>query len=275
MHLGNIAISKFADRKVAWTCDQCPDGHPHKWTATVNSRSNGAGCPQCKGGKLCKHNSLAAVAPASAAYWDIQKNGCTADMILANSSAPAHWHCSNCKHDWITRPNRKAQRHSRCPNCTSGNRRTNQKHPTFVQSQHPLLAEQWDHERNAADGLYPDSVTLGSQKRVHWFCHKCCVGEPHRWTAMPSSRIGRSAGCPFCASRAVCKCNSLQTVFPSIAAEWNHDLNLGTPDDYTARCNKLVWWTSKDRGSWQQKIHSRSEGILLAEKRRQYVQDKL
>ena len=194
-------------------------------------------------------------------------------MILANSSVSAHWHCSNCEHEWITQPNRKAQRNSKCPKCFLSNRRSNRKHPTFAQCQHPLLAEEWDHERNAADGLFPDEVTLGSQKRVHWFCHKCRLGETHRWSATPSHRIAQSAGCPFCAGRAVCKCNSLQTIFPSIAKEWDHKLNLGKPEDYTARSHQLIWWKSKDRGSWQQRIHSRSEAVLLSKKRRQYVQD--
>ncbi|DBA72408.1 TPA: hypothetical protein ACH3X2_010440 [Trebouxia sp. C0005] len=30
-HLGNIVITKFSSIQVAWSCDQCPSGYPHKW----------------------------------------------------------------------------------------------------------------------------------------------------------------------------------------------------------------------------------------------------
>ena len=28
-HLGNILIAPHTNKKISWTCDQCPDGHPH------------------------------------------------------------------------------------------------------------------------------------------------------------------------------------------------------------------------------------------------------
>ncbi|KAL3155490.1 hypothetical protein ABBQ38_011044 [Trebouxia sp. C0009 RCD-2024] len=70
--LGDIDIRPYSYRKVQWICDQCPDGHPHSWSATVASRTNGTGCPLCRGCKVCKHNSLAAKAPSVAAQWDTQ-----------------------------------------------------------------------------------------------------------------------------------------------------------------------------------------------------------
>ena len=61
--LGDVIIKPYSNRKVWWQCDQCPDGHPHSWFAVVSNRSNGAGCPQCSGRLVCKHNSLRTKAP--------------------------------------------------------------------------------------------------------------------------------------------------------------------------------------------------------------------
>jgi len=58
MHLGGDVIKPYSNRKVWWSCDQCPDSLPHVWEAIVYSRSLGAGCPYCSGQEVCQHNSL-------------------------------------------------------------------------------------------------------------------------------------------------------------------------------------------------------------------------
>ncbi|KAL3130481.1 hypothetical protein ABBQ38_008298 [Trebouxia sp. C0009 RCD-2024] len=72
-HLGNTVIKPYSCLKVWSCCDKCPDGHLHSWSARVVSRSNGSGCPQCRGRKVCKHNSLATRAPKVAAQWTIRR----------------------------------------------------------------------------------------------------------------------------------------------------------------------------------------------------------
>ncbi|DBA68599.1 TPA: hypothetical protein ACH3X2_013537 [Trebouxia sp. C0005] len=59
MHLGHIVIRPASSRKVWWSCDQCPDGCPHIWEATVLNRTYGTGCPFCSGRAVCQHNTLA------------------------------------------------------------------------------------------------------------------------------------------------------------------------------------------------------------------------
>ena len=148
-HLGDIVIAKFSNRKVWWQCHQCPDSHLHRWPARVKSRSYGAGCPQCAGQKLCRHNSLATIAPKVALLWDNVKNGCTADMVLAGSHKSCHWQCHSCQHEWTASPKSKVHCGTGCPKC---NYKFNaRRHPTFAQCQHPLLHD-WDHQRNAAEG---------------------------------------------------------------------------------------------------------------------------
>ena len=240
----------------------------------MDHRSRGTGCPQCAGRRLCKHNSLATKAPRVAAYWDTAKNGCSADVVIANSSQPAHWRCDVCNHAWITTPHGKVVLNSGCPNCNTPLGKALRRHPTFAACQHPLLAE-WDHARNAADGHFPDKVTLKSNKKIHWMCNKCPLGQQHSWTARPSDRLGKQSGCPFCAGQAACKCNSLQTHHPAIAAEWQNDKNIGTPQGYTSASRSVVWWRNAERGSWQQSIHSRTNSIAKVVAARKYVKEQL
>ena len=101
-----------------------------------------------------------------------------------------------------------------------------------------------------------------SCKQIYWLCKKCPAGQQHSWSAAPNSRTGRSKhGCPCCAGKAACQCNSLQALHTSIAAEWDHGKNKGQPSDHTAGSQHMAWWSSPQRGSWQQTINSRTNNI--------------
>ncbi|KAL3130450.1 hypothetical protein ABBQ38_008272 [Trebouxia sp. C0009 RCD-2024] len=208
-----------------------PDGHLHSWSATVNSRSNGNGCPQCRGRKACKHNSLATKAPLVAAQWDYEVNEFTPDSVVSQSNQPVWWLCDVCDGKWTATPNNRVGKiKAGCPHCyeaAKGNKKTKQ--PTFAQCHHPLLAE-WDHERNAAQGNHPDNVRLKSHKKIFWLCAKCPAGQEHSWSARPSHRTGYGkTGCPLCAGKAACRCNSLQAMYPDVAAEWDHPGTKASP----------------------------------------------
>ena len=237
----------------------------------MHVRSSGAGCPQCSHKKLCKHNSLATVAPKVAQLWDVTRNGCTADNVLAHSNKRSHWQCPECGHTWVATPTVKVSNNSGCPKCSKPTK--HKRHPTFAECQHTLLA-QWHHQQNAVEGLFPDKITLQSNKKVHWLCNKCPLGQQHAWAASPNRRLGKKQpGCPFCAGKAACTCNSLQSLYPSIAAEWDFDSNDKTPDDFTASSTYVVWWHSVARGSWRQSIESRTNNLQKQATRRRYVQD--
>ncbi|KAL3130449.1 hypothetical protein ABBQ38_008271 [Trebouxia sp. C0009 RCD-2024] len=262
-HLGKTVIKPYSAQKVWWTCDQCPDGHLHSWSATVNSRSNGNGCPQCRGRKVCKHNSLATRAPLVAAQWDHEANDGTPDSVVAQSHQPVGWLCDVCGGRWTARPNcRTSRTMTGCPECAEDAKCTPRtKQPTFAECQHPLLAE-WDHERNAAQGHRPDKVRLKSNKQIFWLCTRCPAGQEHSWSAQPGQRTARGkSGCPYCAGKAACRCNSLQALYPGIAAEWDHARNKGQPSNYTASSHRPAWWSSSWGGSWQQTITSRTSAV--------------
>ncbi|KAL3130485.1 hypothetical protein ABBQ38_008302 [Trebouxia sp. C0009 RCD-2024] len=259
-HLGNVVIKPFCGQRVWWACNKCPEGHLHSWSALVQDRSNGTGCPQCSGCKVCKHNSLATRAPQVAAQWDYEANSGTPESILAHSSQVCGWCCDACGHKWRLAPVARVRKGGAvgCPVCATTTRRT--KHPTFAESRHPLLAE-WDHMRNTAQGNTPDNVTLQSNKQIFWLCMKCPAGQEHSWSAMPCNRTScNQTGCPFCAGRAACKCNSLLDLYPEAAAEWDHSKNTDQPGSFPAHSNSSAWWCDPNRGSWEQTIHSRAIG---------------
>ncbi|KAL3157826.1 hypothetical protein ABBQ32_012247 [Trebouxia sp. C0010 RCD-2024] len=263
-HLGNVDIKPKSGRRVWWLCDQCPEGHLHRWLATVEKRANGTGCPQCCGRQVCKHNSLATKAPKVAAQWDYDVNADTPDSVVAQSNTKAGWKCSECGCKWSTSPNaRVSKNRPGCPECAKNTktRKKQTRHPTFAECQHPLLPE-WDHKRNATQGHFPDNTRLRSGKKVFWLCTHCPAGQEHSWPAMPYLRTtGRMSGCPFCAGRAACRCNSLQALYPDIAAEWDHSKNEGQPSDFTGSSSHLAWWSSPQRARWQQSIHSRTSQV--------------
>ena len=252
-HLGSIALKPNSNRKAWWSCPDCPDGHSHIWEATVNSRTKGSGCPFCSGDKVCKHNSLATKAPEAALDWHRDKNlPFTPDTVTAQSHVRAHWCCSACRHEWQLRIDQKVRRG--CPQCAKAHvgrskDGTRQKHPTFASCSHSLLS-QWDHGLNAMEGNYPDNTTLGSGKLIWWICHQCHKGKVHSWQARPQFRTGRlQSSCSFCAGKRVCACNSLQTLHPDIAADFDTAANLTTADEVTASATAKYRWLSDPPGA--------------------------
>lgn len=56
---------------------------------------------------------------------------------------------------------------------------------------------EFDHELNCIYGFDPDTVTLGSSKKVHWICSKRPQGKLHRWQASPKHRTWRETKLPL------------------------------------------------------------------------------
>ena len=263
-HLGNMVIKSYSQKEVWWTCDQCPGGYLHRWTARVANRIQGSECPQCCGRKVCKHNSLATKAPEVAAQWDHVRNDGTSNDVVANSARVVGWLCDVCGHKWRTTPNARVSMKRGCPQCAEVARTKHTRRPTFAECQDPevrALLAQWDHRRNADENNFPHNTRLRSHKQIWWFCTSCAAKQKHSWSTTASDRTARKLGCPVCAGRAACRCNSLQTLYPDTAAEWDHEKNKRLPSDYPASSHCLVWWSSTQRGNWQQTINSRTNGV--------------
>ena len=266
LHLGNIVVKPFSNMKVWWKCEECPGGHPHSWQATVNSRTTRtrrpsiSGCPYCAGQAVCPHNSLAVNDFVVAAQWSPANSDKPEDYTVG-SKANKVWRCDGCGKEWTASiTNRtKATHPTGCPHCAKQRKKAKrQRRPPVIESQHAMNF--WDWAANQEAGLDPHNLTNGSNKHAHWVCHACPKSQPHSWTATVS-RVCGGNGCPCCQGRKACICNSLQSLRPDIAAEWDHDRNIGTPNDYSAHSNKSVWWQSKTRGRIEATIGGRTKYI--------------
>ncbi len=257
--LGGVKIKPYSNLKVLWSCLNCPSGCPHVWKTRVSHRTGGSKCPYCEGRKVCEHSSLATKAPRQVKYWNQDKNAKTPEQTIAGSAFRAEWKCPVCSHEWQGQVAQRVQNDSGCPRCSNKARGRKTKQPTFEAARHQLLRE-WDYERNAADGIHPNTTTLRSQKLVHWVCHNCPKEQLHLYQMRACDRTGTYLqGCPYCAGHQVCKCNSLQTHYPMIASEWDFPRNVLTPAQVASRSKKSVWWENPVRGSWVQKINDRTD----------------
>lgn len=113
----DIDIKSPSRKKVQGVCDQCPDGHPHSWSATVGNRTRGTGCPLCGGCTVCKHNSLATKAPS------VQLSGIMTPKLVHltmwcthRATILSHWQCAVCGCKWQATPNARVSKlGSGCP----------------------------------------------------------------------------------------------------------------------------------------------------------------
>ena len=250
MHLGPIKITAQSGIKAVWQCHKCQAGQPHIWLAKVADRTQGSQCPYCSNKLVCSHNSLATTAPDAARCWNHSKNERSAEQVVAGSGLRPEWKCPTCNWEWQA-PVFTRRRRNGCPKCNK-----KQPQPTFAEAQPVELAE-WDCERNIAEGMHSENNTLGSNQQVHWVCSCCPRGQPHRWTAPPHSRMGDGTGCPVCAGQQTCVCNSLESLFPLFADDFDVGKNGFGPSEITAESNKEVWWRNAKHGSWRQSPHSR------------------
>ena len=238
-------VTTGSHRLVWWKCEK-----GHSWRASVRSRVSGNGCPVCAGRQLLAgENDLATRFPELAQEWDRQKNGTlTPESAIPGSSRRVWWRCK-AGHSWFASISSRAYRNSGCPVCTG-----KLVLPGFndLASQNPVLAAQWDTERNGT--LTPQQVTLTSNRKAWWICEK-----GHSFQAVIASRAN-GTGCPYCTNRKVLAgFNDLATVEPRIAAEWHPTLNGAlTPEMVTVGSTKKVWWECLLGHVWKATIYSRT-----------------
>lgn len=176
-------------RKVWWVC---PKGH--RWQASIGARTAGStGCPVCAGKQVLPGvNDLASLHPELAAQWHPNKNlPLTPDTIAGNSNRSVWWICG-LGHEWQAPVGRRVQSQVGCPVCAG-----KQVLVGFndLGTMEPAVAAQWAQDLNGS--LTPQSVTVGSGKKVWWRCD-----QNHVWRAKIYTRTGpQRSGCPVCAGR--------------------------------------------------------------------------
>ena len=119
---------------------------------------------------------------------------------------------------------------------------------------YPGLIRQWDYEKN--NGLTPQEVTAGSQKKVYWICEK-----GHSFDMDIRSRT-KGQGCPYCNNRRILPgYNDLATLNKELAAEWNWEKNGNLkPTDVGTGSKNRVWWKCDKGHEWQARVIQRNGG---------------
>lgn len=221
-------VSVFSSKRVWWQRKEYRFGKEFvlEWDALVSNRSNGSDCPYTSVPPrklLVGFNDLQSTNPELAEKWHPDKNGdLKPDMVFENTDRHVWWQHKTFRwgkefiHEWQASPKdvKRGGDNCGCPIC----------HGTKVLTGYndlltffPELCEEWDYDQNAALGLTPETVTPGSNKKVHWICKWC----GHSWKAMILNRTSKQSSCPKCSQRT-------QTSFPEQAIYYYF---------------KKVWWT--------------------------------
>ena len=196
-----------------------------------------------------KENSLLVKRPDIAKEWHPTRNGfLTPDQVTYSSKKLVWWICEK-GHEWqINISNRNSG--NNCPYCSG-------RYPivgeTDLITTHPNIAKEWDYEKN--EGLTPEMVTAGSEKKVYWKCKK-----EHSWMAVINSR--RKNGCPICSNKIVLAgFNDLATTNPKLTKEWHPTLNYPlSAQQVTLGSSKKVWWQCKEGHEWIATVCNRNSG---------------
>ena len=234
-------VTRRNGKKVWWKCDK-----GHEWQAIVAHRTAGSGCPHCSGRLASPTNNIAVSNPAAAKQWHPTKNGnLRPENVTPRTSKQVWWHCPK-GHEWqaIVRHRNEG---SGCPYCSG---RLATKENNFA-SKFPDAARLWHPSKNGE--LAPTDITPRASKKVWWQC-----SEGHEWEAAVSN-VSQARGCPVCMNKIIVDDNSLATLHPKIAKEWNYKRNKHlTPESIGSGSGKKVWWICEKGHEWKATVVSRT-----------------
>jgi DNA-directed RNA polymerase subunit RPC12/RpoP len=241
-------VTAGSEYRAFWLCED----YGHSWAAYVYSRNQGRNCPYCSNQKLLVgFNDLQTLDPALADEWDCENNGgLTPSDVLAGSTHHYSWKCAF-GHTWSATAKKRHRDKQNCPYCHG-----NKVWVGFndILTTHPAIAREWSGERNGKKR--PEHYTIGAGVRAWWRCSIC----GHEWNALIYSR--KNCGCPACAGNIlVVGKNDLRTVNPTVAAEWDYELNYPIrPEDVAATDRRKFFWYCKLGHSYDAAVYSRHYG---------------
>ena len=242
-------VTSGSEKKVWWQCPFCRC----EWKAEIASRNSGKGCPCCANKAIYPGiNDLATTNPELAAEWHPTKNGNLTPQMVTQGSGQKVWWKGKCGHEWISDISNRNKGNG-CPVCSGAVALVGE---TDLATVNPEIVEEWDFKKNG--DLVPQHVTGMSGLAVWWKCNN-----GHSWKATIANRAS-GEGCPYCWGRVpVVGETDLQTVNPTLAAEWHPTMNGKlTPQMITASSNISVWWQCKSNPQhvWKAIINDRENG---------------
>lgn len=130
------------------------------------------------------------------------------------------------------------------------------RYPNIFKQIHPTLNQ----------GIDLDKITYGSGMILWWKCEfaKCTH---HEWQATVCSRTSKNnpRGCPYCANRKICPCNSFSTLYPELIEEFDFERNVCIdPHTLAPKSGTYCWWicrrTKCGHHRWEAQVSSRASG---------------
>jgi hypothetical protein len=118
----------------------------------------------------------------------------------------------------------------------------------------PELVAQIDREKHP--DINPEKIAAAGRQKINWICPE---GPDHKWPQRMDIRT-RGVSCPCCAGKKVSVTNSLATLYPEIAKEWDYTKNDKTPEEVVAGSHIRAFWKCS-KGSdheWPQQIGVRT-----------------
>ncbi len=146
--------------------------------------------------KTRKLQSLQSVYPEIASEWHPSFNGELTPEMVAPLTNKKVWWIGKCGHEWQMSVQDRTNQNCGCPIC-SGKRVVSGINDLL--STYPVVCEEWDYEKNNANGIFPNEVAPHSDKKVYWKCAKCGFS----WFSKIDSRTRMKTGCPECGKRTI------------------------------------------------------------------------
>ena len=177
-----------------------------------------------------------------AALWDYDNNVIKPDQISYGSAQEVNWHCkAGCgNHRFSLSPNAMTSggKIRECPICSISGRVC----PCGCNSiavTHPDIVKVLWHPKNPYS---PRDYRAGSNAVVWWRCQEGCGN--HEWQTIVCHVIIGGTRCPCCANKLVCPCgcNSLASLYPDIAVQWDIINNDRGPDSVTPGSTYMASW---------------------------------
>lgn len=250
-------ITPCCSKKAWW---KCSNHEHHYWQASVVNRTkHNSGCPICKGLAVCPFdqcNSLAVVHKGLVKKeWDYTRNTLKPDEITPGCNKKAWWKCTTDHHVYETMINNKVRKKYNCAVC-AGQQICPVDFCNSLGKFCPELCTEWHPTKNDSTPL---EFTENSNKRVWWQCSKC----NHEWISIIDNRSRLNRGCPCCSNKTISSdlSNSLQTLYPELAVEWDTVKNDKGPECYTVGSGYNAWWQCPVRPchNYQATINKRTE----------------
>lgn len=236
----------------AWfSCEICETPFRAKINKRVSAAKYVGKCKRCvamlKGSsrlKQARPKLFAQLAPGLNPGIDLNELRCRSNRVV-------WWRCpKNKKHLWQASVSHRFEG-TKCPFCS--NKIIDSENSLLARR--PQLARRWDKQKNG--DLTPNQVAPSSGKTVWWTCPR---NRQHSFEASICNMVRNPSACPYCNGKKVNETNSLEALFPKIAAEWHPTKNKPLmPSQVATQSGKKVWWRcgKNPRHAWQMTVQRR------------------